>query len=179
VFVLCLSLIRAAISRLMTPMCIRRMPRRWPDNGATLGDIAEAFKISTRTLHRWTAEHKELSAAIQSGHEVFGPKIQRALAERATGFWVTWDEKERNPVSGQMEDARKVRYFPPDTTAVALWLTNMMKSKWRHVQKHEVEVTRPSVEEALIQLRRLSTRPIATGSAPCIKTIGIVWVAAG
>jgi hypothetical protein len=69
---------------------------------------------------------------------VFNSRVERALAERAIGFWVTWEEEELNRVTGQKELVKKQKYFPPDTKAGIFWTTNRMPDKWRRVQKHEV-----------------------------------------
>jgi hypothetical protein len=117
--------------------------------GATQDEIAECFGVSTRTLQRWLAQYPELYAAIQQGNDVFNPRVERALAERAIGFWVTWEEEELHPITGEKILVKKHKYFPPDTKAGIFWTTNRMPDKWRRVQKHEVEVKRRSPDEIL------------------------------
>ncbi|MFY9839864.1 MAG: hypothetical protein WAK55_26015, partial [Xanthobacteraceae bacterium] len=64
--------------------------------------------------------------------------VERALAESAIGYWVTWDEEEI--VDGKLvRVTRKKKYFPPDVRAQKFWLKNRMKDKWSDVRKHEVK----------------------------------------
>jgi hypothetical protein len=123
--------------------------KKLASSGAALHEIADHFDISVRTLSRWLVTHPELRAAVDTGIEIFAPRIERSLAEKAMGFWVTWEEEEINPVSGEKYWAFKQRYFPPDGNAQQFYLTNVAKHKWRHVQKHEVEVKRESADEIL------------------------------
>jgi hypothetical protein len=92
--------------------------------GATQADIAECFGVSTRTLQRWLAQHPELDAAVQVGNEVFDSGVERALAERAMGYLMSWEEEELHPVTGEKHWVIRRQYLPPDTKAINMWLTN-------------------------------------------------------
>jgi hypothetical protein len=69
--------------------------------GATQDDIAECLGISRMTVIRWSVQHPEFGAAIQAGNDVFNRRVERALAERAIGFyadqygWRTTTDAER------------------------------------------------------------------------------------
>jgi transcriptional regulator with XRE-family HTH domain len=131
------------------PMSDPRAAQAMAKIGATQADIADAFGVSTRTLQRWLAQYPELYEAVQAGNDVFDRRVERALAERAIGYWASWEDEEINPITGQKELVKKQKYFPPDTKACIFWLTNRMPDKWRRVQKNEVEVKRRSPEEIL------------------------------
>jgi hypothetical protein len=88
----------------------------------------------------WLSQHDEFRRAINVGREVFNPRVERALAERAIGFyadkyvWRKTTDKERK--AGQpdfvLEPSERV-YYPPDTTAGIYWSKNRMKDKWTDV----------------------------------------------
>lgn len=60
--------------------------------GATDAEIAEAFGISVRTLHRWKQDHESFSQALMAGKDQADAKVERKLYERAVGYRYT--EKE-------------------------------------------------------------------------------------
>jgi hypothetical protein len=86
---------------------------------------------------------------LDAGNEVFDTRVERALAERAIGFYETWEEDKINPVTGQRETFIHREYYPPDTKAANQWLTNRKRHEWKNVQNTEVEVKRRSSDEIL------------------------------
>jgi hypothetical protein len=48
--------------------------------------------LTTRTLSNWLNDYPELREAIDAGNDVFNPRVERALAERAIGFYVDVEE---------------------------------------------------------------------------------------
>jgi hypothetical protein len=75
--------------------------------GSTQAEIADALDITTRTFLMWLAKHPELRAALTAGNEVFDARVERSLAERAIGGFVSWEDEEINPVKGVKEPVRK------------------------------------------------------------------------
>src|SRR6516162_11367796 len=55
--------------------------------GATQDEIADVLGVSRRTINYWLVQHPEFNAAIQAGNDVFNPRVERALAECAIGFY--------------------------------------------------------------------------------------------
>jgi transposase-like protein len=121
-------------------------------NGSTQAEIAEAFDISTRTLLTWLGKYPELRAALDAGNAVFDTRVERSLAERAIGGFVSWEDEEINPVSGKKEEVRKHKHYPADTGAAVRWLNNRMPDRWRDTQKIEVVQERKSSAELLHEL---------------------------
>ena len=117
--------------------------------GATQEEIASAFGITSRQLRTWRAQYPEFRIALDAGNEVFDTRVERALAERAIGFYETWEEDKINPVTGQRETFIHREYYPPDTRAANQWLTNRKRHEWKNVQNTEVEVKRRSSDEIL------------------------------
>jgi hypothetical protein len=75
---------------------------------------------------------------------------QRALAESAIGYWVTWEEEEI--VDGKVITVtRKKEYFPPDVRAQKFWMKNRMKDKWFDVHKHEIKAPQYKSSGELIE----------------------------
>jgi hypothetical protein len=103
--------------------------------GATLAEIADCFGVTTRTLSNWLNEYPELREAVDAGNDIFNPRVERALAERAIGFYVDVEEVKI------LQDGEEVRYtvrkyYPPDVTAAIFFMKNRMPEKWRDVQRH-------------------------------------------
>src|SRR6516225_10002665 len=62
------------------------------------------------------------------GSQGIDTRVERALAERAIGFYETWEEDKINPVTGQRETFIHREYYPPDTKAANQWLTNRKRA---------------------------------------------------
>ncbi len=77
-------------------------------------------------------QYSEFQEAIQAGVDTFNARVERALAERAIGFWVTTKEEVRND-KGKIIQPEERKYFPPDVTAIIFFLKNRMRDKWRDV----------------------------------------------
>lgn len=54
--------------------------------GATDEDIADAFGISVRTLHRWKKEHESFAEALGPGKDVADAQVKHSLYQRAIGY---------------------------------------------------------------------------------------------
>jgi hypothetical protein len=119
--------------------------------GAIQAEIADCFGVKTRTLEKWLVQYPELREAVDVGNDVFNSRVERALAERAIGFYVDVEEVK---VLGDGEVVRyNVRkYFPPDVTAGIFFLKNRLPDQWRDVQRHEVNATGLKSSEELRQL---------------------------
>jgi hypothetical protein len=101
----------------------------------------------------WRARYPELSEAIQAGNDVFNPRVERALAESAIGYWVTWEEEEF--VNGKLVTVtQKKEYFAPDVRAQQFWMKIRMKDRWSDVKKHEVKPQYKSSAELLEDMRQ-------------------------
>ena len=121
--------------------------------GAIMCEIADAFKISTKTLYNWINQYPEFREAIQTGVDVFNPRVERALAERAIGFYQTVVEKHVTK-DGDIIDVEYEKYFPPDVTAAIFFLKNRMKDKYRDVQDYNVnQKTLKSSAELKLEIR--------------------------
>lgn len=103
--------------------------------GATDEEIAEAFGIAVRTLHRWKHDYQSLTLALMSGKEAADAKVERKLFERATGY--KYEETEtvmEIDANGNRKPAkiRKVqKECPPDVLAQMYWLNNRKPKQYK------------------------------------------------
>jgi hypothetical protein len=99
--------------------------------GAIQSEIADAFDVSTTTLQNWISKYPQLHDAVQVGVDTFNSRVERALAERAIGFWITIDELRDE--QGKVIQPEQRKYYLPDTRAIIFFLKNRMRGKWRDV----------------------------------------------
>lgn len=114
--------------------------------GATNIGIAEALRISLRTLYKWQSEHEQFAQALKEGRKPADAVVVSSLFQRANGAVVLepvkvkrewWEE-----VGGQIkkfsqeEVVMTERQYPPDTVACIFWLKNRMPEFWRDVKEH-------------------------------------------
>src|SRR5215470_12187388 len=89
----------------------------------------------------------------QVGVDVFNPRVERALAERAIGFFVTLRE-EYTDEKGRVVPAQR-QYYPPDPTSMIFFLKNRMRDKYKDVHKIDSEVRLLKTSEELrIEIRK-------------------------
>jgi hypothetical protein len=55
--------------------------------GATNADMASALDISLATFTVWCSQFPELREAVHTAKELFDTRVERALAERALGYF--------------------------------------------------------------------------------------------
>ena len=140
--------------------------------GATDEEIAEAFHISVRTLHRWKKTHPELLTALEEGKDVADDKVKRSLYQRAVGYEAKEVTQiiEQDPATGTQRVSKTqvtTKHIVPDTMACMYWLNN--RSKGEFSQRQEVTLggsvrTSPMeklTEDELRSLARLDEEPDA------------------
>ena len=140
--------------------------------GATDEEIAEAFHISVRTLHRWKKTHPELLTALEEGKDVADAKVKRSLYQRAVGYEAKEVTQiiEQDPATGTQRVSKTqvtTKHIVPDTMACMYWLNN--RSKGGFSQRQEVTLggsvrTSPMeklTEDELRSLARLDEEPDA------------------
>jgi hypothetical protein len=116
--------------------------------------------------------HPELYAAVQAGNDVFNPKVERSLAERAIGYWI--DEEEEVVINGKVARIiRRKKFIPPDVTAGIYWTKNRMKDKWSDVHKHEAATKFKSSAELLEEMRKQIIDLQAEGYLQGVKVYGL------
>lgn len=103
--------------------------------GATDFELAEEFEVSTVTIWRWTVQHEDFCNAVVVGKNAYDDRIERALAQRASGY--SYHTQKVFNFQGAIVRADVVEHVPADIGAAKLWLTNRRPDRWRDVQKFE------------------------------------------
>lgn len=125
--------------------------------GATDVDLADAFQVTTNTILNWQSAYPEFGDAIYEGKvEIFDPKVERALAQRALGYSVDTEEV-KVTAEGDIIRYPIRKHYPPDTTAAIFWLKNRQPAKWRDVWKIEqntkISLETVNVEQLIVEIR--------------------------
>ena len=111
--------------------------------GATDAEIADAFRVSVRTLNRWKKDHDSFYEALISGKNQADAKVERKLYERAIGY--RYKEKETTMEVDQEGNRKpgKVRIVekecPPDVLAQMYWLNNRQTNYYKRNPENFVE----------------------------------------
>ena len=98
--------------------------------GCTDAELADFFKVSVRTIHRWKEAHHSFRQALEVAKDVADERVEKALYSRAIGYWktvtkVVTDEK------GKTQFAEYQEFVPGDVTAQIFWLKNRQPHNWR------------------------------------------------
>ncbi|HVX91572.1 MAG TPA: hypothetical protein VHC20_08270 [Candidatus Paceibacterota bacterium] len=107
------------------------------ERGATDDELATAFGKTTSTIKQWKIQHPDFGEAVRQGKsDVFDPKVERALAQRALGYALDVEEVKVTK-NGEVVRYTTRKEFPPDVTACIFWLKNRKPEVWRDVHKYE------------------------------------------
>ena len=120
--------------------------------GATDFELADFFKVDTRTIYRWKNVHDDFCQALIVGKENSDTRVERALFNRAVGY--SYESEKIFQSQGEIIRAATVEHVPPDPSAAKLWLTNRKPNDWRdRVEQHHsgsVEVTTKEQRDAAV-----------------------------
>lgn len=107
--------------------------------GATDQEIADAFKVSRRTIIRWREDHPSFNEACMAGKEAADAKVKKTLYERATGY--EYQEKESavdvDSRTGEQKPVRvktSTKVALPDIMAIMYWLNNRCRGEFSQKQ---------------------------------------------
>lgn len=113
--------------------------------GAIDTELAAFFEVAEPTIHTWKKKHPSFAEAVRTGKDMANANVSASLYQRAVGY--------SHPESKVfMQDGKEVvveitKHYPPDATAISLWLRNRSAVKgaigigWK--DKQELEVTNP------------------------------------
>jgi transposase-like protein len=121
--------------------------RKLCEMGAKDIEIANFFGVATGTIYRWRNEHPEFREASKLGKDAFDDRIERSLAEKATGY--SFESEKVFQHGGEIIRAKVIEHVPPSDTAMIYWLKNRRPDVWR--DKHEVEVAAGDLMDVLQQ----------------------------
>ena len=125
--------------------------------GATDSVLADAFGVSIMQTQRWQSMYPEFGAAVRKGKsEVYDPRIERALAQRALGYSIDCEEVKVTK-DGDLIRYQVRKHFPPDVTAMIFWLKNRQPARWRDVWKIDhsgkVDTSNMTSEQVLAEIK--------------------------
>ena len=132
----------------------------WARDGIKDEDIAKKkIGVSYSTFREWVAKFPALSAALKKGKAPVDTKVENALLNSATGYYVTVKKpkvvKTRRQLAnkGMIEEEHieyvdEEIYVAPNVTAQIFWLKNRKPDKWRE-RREEKENTADRQEPAL------------------------------
>lgn len=104
--------------------------------GATMFEIAQALGVGMSSLHRWAAIHEDFRKVLYcEGHDAFDDRLERTLAERASGY-----SYETEKVFSNGERVKVIEHIPPDMGAIKMWLGTRRRNKWAD-QPQDVNIT--------------------------------------
>lgn len=109
--------------------------RRLAQIGASNHEMADYFEVAYSTFMLWRNVHPEFNEAVKVGKEKPDDRTERSLYERANGYDYTEEVAIKVKVGKNEERIEIVqvkKHAPPDTGAMAIWLTNRRPEQWKH-----------------------------------------------
>lgn len=125
----------------------------WARDGLTDKQIAEEkIGVSERTFTDWKKRFSSVSSALKKGKAPVDNKVENAVLNSATGYYVTVKKaikvKTKKQLIGRgtieeehIEFVDEQIYIPPNPTAQIFWLKNRRPDKWRDKQDQKVDMT--------------------------------------
>ncbi len=90
--------------------------------------LAGVFDIPEDVLQQWKQEHKEFAAGIHKGRALADAEVALALYKRAVGYEAP--DVDIRLVAGEVKQTPCIKYYPPDTSAINLWLKYRQPDYW-------------------------------------------------
>lgn len=106
--------------------------------GATDLELAAEFGVSIDTIRYWQTKHEDFCLALKVKKGEFDHRIERAFAQRATGY--TQPATKFFLPRGSRKPVRVdyLEHFPPDPGAAKMWLAARRATEWREVNRQEL-----------------------------------------
>jgi len=90
--------------------------------GWTDSQVAEYFKISTRSIDRWKLKYPEFCLALLGTKASVDWLVKHSIFHKAVGY--SHAEEKHFVWEGQVITVNTTKHFPPDVPAANLWLRN-------------------------------------------------------
>jgi hypothetical protein len=122
------------------------------EGGFTDAKLGKLFGVKPDTIYSWKKEYPAFARAVQDGKDAWdSEKAERSLAKRVTGFFYTEVTRELRPIykegldgkatisgSEMVVTKRVKKYVVPDVGAIALWLKNRRRDRWKDYKAIEI-----------------------------------------
>lgn len=119
--------------------------------GHTDAELADFFEVDEATINRWKAKHPEFCESLNKGKDFADAEIAHSLYQRARGY--EHPEDDIRVVAGELTITPTTKHYPPDSTALAYWLNNRSRGKFRHKTETEIHAVVETHEEWLKRLK--------------------------
>ena len=128
--------------------------------GLTDVELAEFFQVSDETIRTWKHKYPEFLGAIENGRILPDAQAAQTLFKLAMGF----EHKVEDIVwrNGAPIKISYTKYFPPNFSALSLWLRNRRPDQWR--DKHTIGVEMEKLTDD--QVNEMYNKVIAHMSKP-------------
>ena len=114
----------------------------WAREGMLEKDIAKKLGIAVSTFEDYKTKHSELAEALKRNKEVADYEVENSLFKKCIGTYaqedrafkckeVYYDEQGHRCERETVKSVKVDVFFPPDTTAIAIWLNNRKPKSWR------------------------------------------------
>lgn len=113
--------------------------------GHTDAELGSFFEVDEATINRWKEKHPEFCESLNKGKDFSDAEVAHSLFQRATGY--EHKEDDIRVVAGALTITPTIKHYPPDSTAIAYWLNNRSRGKFR--QKQEIDLTKTTKIEDL------------------------------
>lgn len=128
--------------------------------GATDYELADFFRVDTRTIYRWKNTYEDFCQAAVVGKEKCDDRVERSLYNRSVGY--NYESEKVFNYQGEIVRASVVEHVPPDTGAAMNWLKNRRPGEWRDKIDHVHGVT--GEVATLLEALNGKTRGLPNGS---------------
>lgn len=122
---------------------------------ATDSDLAAYFEVSPSVIVNWKRRFDDFREALSRGREEADADVVRALHRRAKGYKHKSKKLFYNRVEDKVVEAPYIEQYPPDTSAIELWLNN--RQGWSRLKRQDLpEETSAGDIPSSIDLSKLS-----------------------
>ena len=132
--------------------------------GASDAVLADFFEVSEMTINNWKKRYDDFYLSLREGKTQADANVAKSLYHRALGYSHPEDKIFND--SGTPLIVPTTKHYPPDTTAIQLWLLNRQPKLWKDRKslevsgedggpiKHEHEFTDETIKAAYNTLYR-------------------------
>jgi hypothetical protein len=127
-------------------------------HGNTDSQIAELCGVTPTTFANWKTQHKQYFETIKEIKKESDQEVVTALRMKATGFVRIKKTKIMNLAGIEVGTNEEEVYYPPDTKACEIWLTNRQPDDWKRIKHVDVTTLGNQLPVPIINVTNLQTK---------------------